>query len=178
MERLGTTAPLTGPGRRLRFSSFALHCVAVGATGCSAVEGFVWCSRLCCIAWRWARRLAARSWGRVTWLTTATRCPTLRFLGPGRVAELADAQDSGSCDRKIVGVQVPPRPPRALAWSDWIRSSGVRARPESLDPLLFAPLRRDPFGCAMTIPRAPQTSSQMSDWRWILSWCRCPPSAP
>ena len=26
-----------------------------------------------------------------------------------RVAELADAQDSGSCDRKIVGVQLPPR---------------------------------------------------------------------
>ena len=31
---------------------------------------------------------------------------------PGRVAELADAQDSGSCDREIVGVQVPPRPLR------------------------------------------------------------------
>ena len=30
---------------------------------------------------------------------------------PGRVAELADAQDSGSCVRKDVGVQVPPRPP-------------------------------------------------------------------
>ena len=30
---------------------------------------------------------------------------------PGRVAELADAQDSGSCVRKNVGVQVPPRPP-------------------------------------------------------------------
>src|ERR1035437_1606667 len=30
----------------------------------------------------------------------------------GRVAELADAQDSGSCVRKDVGVQVPPRPPR------------------------------------------------------------------
>jgi hypothetical protein len=29
---------------------------------------------------------------------------------PGRVAELADAQDSGSCVRKDVGVQVPPRP--------------------------------------------------------------------
>ncbi len=29
----------------------------------------------------------------------------------GRVAELADAQDSGSCVRKDVGVQVPPRPP-------------------------------------------------------------------
>ena len=28
----------------------------------------------------------------------------------GRVAELADAQDSGSCVRKNVGVQVPPRP--------------------------------------------------------------------
>jgi hypothetical protein len=30
----------------------------------------------------------------------------------GRVAELADAQDSGSCVRKDVGVQVPPRPPQ------------------------------------------------------------------
>ena len=29
----------------------------------------------------------------------------------GRVAELADAQDSGSCVRKDVRVQVPPRPP-------------------------------------------------------------------
>ena len=27
------------------------------------------------------------------------------------MAELADAQDSGSCVRKDVGVQVPPRPP-------------------------------------------------------------------
>ena len=30
----------------------------------------------------------------------------------GRVAELADAQASGACVRKDVGVQVPPRPPR------------------------------------------------------------------
>ena len=29
----------------------------------------------------------------------------------GRVAELADAQDSGSCVREDVGVQLPPRPP-------------------------------------------------------------------
>src|ERR1017187_1000012 len=29
----------------------------------------------------------------------------------GRVAELADAQASGACIRKDVGVQVPPRPP-------------------------------------------------------------------
>ena len=33
----------------------------------------------------------------------------------GRVAELADAQDSGSCVRKDVGVQLPPRPPARLA---------------------------------------------------------------
>jgi hypothetical protein len=33
----------------------------------------------------------------------------------GRVAELADAQDSGSCVRKDVGVQVPPRPPTNCA---------------------------------------------------------------
>ncbi len=32
----------------------------------------------------------------------------------GRVAELADAQDSGSCEGNLVGVQVPPRPPRLL----------------------------------------------------------------
>ena len=43
--------------------------------------------------------------------TTATLCAGLRFPSHyGRVAELADAQDSGSCDRKVVGVQVPPRP--------------------------------------------------------------------
>ena len=33
------------------------------------------------------------------------------LLHHGRVAELADAQDSGSCVRKDVRVQVPPRPP-------------------------------------------------------------------
>ena len=38
-----------------------------------------------------------------------TGCATVRPL-LGRVAELADAQDSGSCVRKDVGVQVPPRP--------------------------------------------------------------------
>src|SRR5579862_1925115 len=40
--------------------------------------------------------------------------PKARLVsGPslGRVAELADAQDSGSCVRKDVRVQVPPRPP-------------------------------------------------------------------
>ena len=44
-----------------------------------------------------------RDWGR---RGAAVACS--RSLG--RVAELADAQDSGSCVRKDVGVQVPPRP--------------------------------------------------------------------
>ena len=38
------------------------------------------------------------------------RRSTSLVRSPGRVAELADAQDSGSCVRKDVGVQVPPRP--------------------------------------------------------------------
>jgi hypothetical protein len=33
-------------------------------------------------------------------------------LSLGRVAELADALASGASGRKVVGVQVPPRPPR------------------------------------------------------------------
>ncbi len=32
----------------------------------------------------------------------------------GRVAELVDALDSKSCERKLVRVQVPPRPPGML----------------------------------------------------------------
>ena len=32
----------------------------------------------------------------------------------GRVAELADAQASGACELRLVGVQVPPRPRRSL----------------------------------------------------------------
>ena len=47
--------------------------------------------------------------------TAGLRIPPGRSSGSlyrslGRVAELADAQDSGSCVRKDVGVQVPPRP--------------------------------------------------------------------
>jgi hypothetical protein len=36
--------------------------------------------------------------------------PVVRLPFHGRVAELADAQDSGSCEVKLVGVQVPLRP--------------------------------------------------------------------
>ncbi len=39
-----------------------------------------------------------------------SRYTGLRVLRPGRVPELADGQDSGSCARKRVGVQLPPRP--------------------------------------------------------------------
>src|SRR3974377_1936120 len=46
----------------------------------------------------------------------------------GRVAELADAQDSGSCVRKDVGVQVPPRPPNRIdrSWPTGSASDGSR----------------------------------------------------
>ncbi len=37
------------------------------------------------------------------------------YLLPGRVAELVDAQDSGSCEGNLMGVQVPPRPQRRYA---------------------------------------------------------------
>jgi hypothetical protein len=72
------TALLTGPGRRLRPSSFVLHCVPVGATDCSAVEASVRCPRLRCIAWRWARRIAAR----LRWVCGVLVCAALR--GGGR----------------------------------------------------------------------------------------------
>jgi predicted TPR repeat methyltransferase len=39
---------------------------------------------------------------------------------PGRVAELADAQASGACVRKDVGVQVPPRPLVTLDPDDYL----------------------------------------------------------
>ncbi len=64
--------------------------------------------------WRRAPgRMACRPVDRVT----GTRIPEAGSSGSlyrslGRVAELADAQDSGSCVRKDVGVQVPPRPPK------------------------------------------------------------------
>src|SRR6516164_3601603 len=44
----------------------------------------------------------------------------------GRVAELADAQDSGSCVRKDVRVQVPPRPLTSLTHSGSSESGGAR----------------------------------------------------
>src|SRR5436309_11251165 len=53
------------------------------------------------------------------------------FPTTGRVAELADAQASGACVRKDVGVQVPPRPP-----TDGSRQNvGRRPVPVSADDL-------------------------------------------
>src|SRR6202034_3445687 len=48
------------------------------------------------------------------WLPEGRGASTNVTSSFGRVAELADAQDSGSCVRKDVGVQVPPRPPHGL----------------------------------------------------------------
>ena len=41
----------------------------------------------------------------------------------GRVAELADAQASGACVLRDVGVQVPPRPPCRLLSDSRLRST-------------------------------------------------------
>ena len=49
----------------------------------------------------------------------------------GRVAELADAQDSGSCVRKDVGVQLPPRPPGVSATNGFL--TGVTKPPIAPD---------------------------------------------
>src|SRR3954453_4392213 len=69
--------------------------------------------------------------------------PCARVLGLlGRVAELVDAQDSGSCVRKDVGVQVPPRPPpltthsltngrTATGLQRSVQSSGVGCRDDA-----------------------------------------------
>ena len=57
----------------------------------------------------------------------------------GRVAELADAQDSGSCVRKDVGVQVPPRP-RTHA-HELVINLGVKMEPKIQQPWSFTEQR-------------------------------------
>src|SRR5579863_1443307 len=52
----------------------------------------------------------------------------------GRVAELADAQDSGSCVLTDVGVQVPPRPLFAVPGTLRTPVHDDRARPDGRDP--------------------------------------------
>src|SRR5205085_10026284 len=53
---------------------------------------------------------SARSFAMRGWAKTLARKPVSVMIRAPRakVAELADAQDSGSCDREVVGVQVPP----------------------------------------------------------------------
>jgi flavin reductase len=80
--------------------------------------------------------------------TLARKAGSVMIREPyAKVAELADAQDSGSCDRKVVGVQVPPfapttflhaRPRRAL-WDarqprNLSREAGNRV---PIDPISF-----------------------------------------
>ena len=56
---------------------------------------------------------------------------------PAKVAELADAQDSGSCGRKVVGVQVPPFAPSFLSLLPGNeRASGSPARGTAPEPAM------------------------------------------
>src|SRR5438105_1232045 len=78
--------------------------------------------------------------------------PGSQRRGPlGRVAELADAQDSGSCGRKDVGVQVPPRPRskgagqnRYLAQSCGLGRSAETAPETSRTQIGHAPISATP----------------------------------
>ena len=53
----------------------------------------------------------------------------LGSTGRARVAELVDAQDSGSCGGNPVRVRVPPRAFRRIVWSGTGRSDRVQVRP-------------------------------------------------
>ena len=63
--------------------------------------------------------------GAGSWISVSDSSGSL-YGSLGRVAELADAQDSGSCVRKDVGVQVPPRPPTS---QEDFTSKGARDQP-------------------------------------------------
>src|SRR5918996_5555026 len=98
----------------------------VPATGRSSLRSKLWSpiGRQCNGAFA-AFRLAptpvtARGIGNL--LGTLARSPD------GRVAELADAQASGACVRKDVGVQVPPRPPLRCLGTPCTGVSGHRSR--------------------------------------------------
>ena len=64
-----------------------------------------------CRSRRLSRAAACRVPPRCATGRLAPRCTGHAGAPFGRVAELADAQDSGSCPLRGVGVQVPPRPP-------------------------------------------------------------------
>jgi hypothetical protein len=78
---------------------------------------------------------------------------------PGRVAELADAQDSGSCVRKDVGVQVPPRPPRGLDKTDPVSSTKLGMKVEGKSKIVSQ---------ALWVPR---TSSVTLNWAFLQNGC-------
>ena len=79
----------------------------------------------------WAPRQAP-----VGQLTSAGRAGITRTTRSAEVAELADAHDSGSCERKLVGVQVPPSAPPLRS----LKSGDLRRCPPP-DSLRRAPAR-------------------------------------
>ena len=87
----------------------------------------------------------------------------------GRVAELADAQDSGSCVRKDVGVQVPPRPltcrcrvPVLMAVAAACRALDEAQR--QAEPLLEG-ARRRAGGARASAPSATRRGGGDEEWR-------------
>src|SRR6202023_1859441 len=58
------------------------------------------------------------------------------------VAELADAQDLGSCGRKVVGVQIPPPAPSSSIFH--LRPGGIDSCTLFLHPMPFQKAKRAP----------------------------------
>src|SRR5690606_41252038 len=84
----------------------------------STRRGSVWTRRAANRTSQTSTAVAATTRETVTAVTVAVwmlapgcGCAIVISLSLGRVAELADALASGASDRKVVGVQVPPRPP-------------------------------------------------------------------
>src|SRR5262245_45398855 len=75
------------------------------------------------------------------WEPTRDRA-IFHVLSLGRVAELADALASGASGRKVVGVQVPPRPPTAPTSRCWAPADRLRVpKGRTDDPPVGAWLR-------------------------------------
>src|SRR5262245_64780278 len=91
----------------------------------------------------------------------------------GRVAESADAQASGACVRKDVGVQVPPRPPAGRLDVDTggqkvshVLAAGA-ARRYSSDRSI-SPVPR--WGINATAPSAPWVGGALEARRGAWGW--------
>ena len=77
-------------------------------------------------------------------LTVTTDAPSISSASRAKVAELVDAQDSGSCVRKDVGVRVPPFAPATSLSRARISATPLRDRTHHLRSPV--PGRYDPVG--------------------------------